>query len=184
MSGRTVAITGAGSGIGRAIAEAFVQAGDRVHLGDVSEARLAETASAIGAPSAVVTHVLDVSDHAAMERFVAQADGASDGDGDTGTGQGLSVFVNCAGVFDGYAGIEETHTGAVAAHHRGQPDRLLPRVPGGGAGADPEGRGAHHEHRVRRRTPRRGRRAGLRRLEGGDRGDDPAAGHRRRPARA
>jgi NAD(P)-dependent dehydrogenase (short-subunit alcohol dehydrogenase family) len=108
VTGRTVAITGAGSGIGRAIAEAFVQAGDRVHLGDVSEARLAETVSVIGASGAVVTHVLDVSDHAAMDRFVAQADGETDSDGETGSGQGLSVFVNCAGVFDGYAGIEET----------------------------------------------------------------------------
>jgi 3-oxoacyl-[acyl-carrier protein] reductase len=98
MSGRTVAVTGAGSGIGRAIAEAFVQAGDRVHLGDVSEARLIDTARALGAPRDVATHVLDVSDHVAMDRFVA----AADADG------GLSVFVNCAGVFDGYAGIEET----------------------------------------------------------------------------
>ncbi len=102
MSGRTVAITGAGSGIGRAIAEAFVQAGDRVHLGDVSEARLADAARAIGAPHDVSTHVLDVSDHVAMDRFVAAADG------DAGAEGGLSVFVNCAGVFDGYAGIEET----------------------------------------------------------------------------
>ena len=44
MSSRTVAITGAGSGIGRAIAKAFVQSGDRVHAGDLSADRLAETA--------------------------------------------------------------------------------------------------------------------------------------------
>jgi NAD(P)-dependent dehydrogenase (short-subunit alcohol dehydrogenase family) len=103
MTGRTVAVTGAGSGIGRAIAEAFVQAGDRVHLGDLSEARLSETERAIDAPGHVTTHVLDVSDYTAVERFVAAADSSS-GDG----GGGLSVFVNCAGVFDGYAGIEET----------------------------------------------------------------------------
>jgi NAD(P)-dependent dehydrogenase (short-subunit alcohol dehydrogenase family) len=100
-----VAITGGGSGIGRAIAEAFVQAGDRVHLGDVSEPRLADAASVIGAPGAVTTHAFDVSDQAAMERFVATADGDAGGQPDGG---GLSVFVNCAGVFDGYAGIDET----------------------------------------------------------------------------
>jgi NAD(P)-dependent dehydrogenase (short-subunit alcohol dehydrogenase family) len=100
-----VAITGAGSGIGRAIAEAFVQAGDRVHLGDVSESRLADAASAIGAPGAVTTYAFDVSDQAAMELFVATADGNPGGQPDD---DGLSVFVNCAGVFDGYAGIDET----------------------------------------------------------------------------
>jgi NAD(P)-dependent dehydrogenase (short-subunit alcohol dehydrogenase family) len=104
VNGRVVAITGAGSGIGRAIAEAFVQAGDRVHLGDVSEARLADVAASIGASEAVTTHAFDVSDHAAMQRFVA----AADGDVGTSPGGGLSVFVNCAGVFDGYAGIDET----------------------------------------------------------------------------
>jgi NAD(P)-dependent dehydrogenase (short-subunit alcohol dehydrogenase family) len=100
-----VAITGGGSGIGRAIAEAFVQAGDRVHLGDLSEARLADAAAAIDAADAVTTHAFDVSDHRAMERFVAAADG--DAAAEPGGG-GLSVFVNCAGVFDGYAGIDET----------------------------------------------------------------------------
>jgi len=105
VSGRVVAITGAGSGIGRAIAEAFVQAGDRVHLGDVSESRLADAASAIGVRGAVTTHAFDVSDQAAMERFVAAADGDA---GVQPDGGGLSVFVNCAGVFDGYAGIDET----------------------------------------------------------------------------
>jgi len=102
MSGRTVAITGAGSGIGRAIAKAFVQAGDRVHVGDLSAARLAETTAELGdfgELGAVVTHVLDVGDFTAMARFVSAAAGDDDG---------LSVFVNCAGVFDGYAGIGET----------------------------------------------------------------------------
>ncbi len=100
MSQRTVAVTGAGSGIGQAIALAFAQAGDHVHVGDVSAARLAETQAALGANSEVTTHLLDVTDFAAMQQFVRAAD--ADGSG------GLAVFVNCAGVFDGYAGIDET----------------------------------------------------------------------------
>jgi NAD(P)-dependent dehydrogenase (short-subunit alcohol dehydrogenase family) len=99
-----VAVTGAGSGIGRAIAVAFAAAGHAVHLGDISADRLAEAASEVSAAAgdSVRTQVLDVSDLAAMEAFVAAADGAGDG---------LGVFVNCAGVFDGYAGIEETTPG-------------------------------------------------------------------------
>jgi NAD(P)-dependent dehydrogenase (short-subunit alcohol dehydrogenase family) len=100
MSQRTVAVTGAGSGIGQAIALAFARAGDHVHVGDVSAARLAETQAALGANSEMTSHLLDVTDFAAMQQFVRAAD--VDGSG------GLAVFVNCAGVFDGYAGIDET----------------------------------------------------------------------------
>jgi NAD(P)-dependent dehydrogenase (short-subunit alcohol dehydrogenase family) len=97
MSTATVAVTGGGSGIGRAIAAAFAEAGHRVHIGDISRQRLDESAAEIGGH--VVTHMLDVSDLAAVEAFVAAADA---------DGAGLGVFVNCAGVFDGYAGIDET----------------------------------------------------------------------------
>jgi NAD(P)-dependent dehydrogenase (short-subunit alcohol dehydrogenase family) len=101
MTTTSVAVTGGGSGIGRAIARAFVAAGHHVHVGDISPARLAETEQSIDGTEgrSVRTHVLDVTDLPAVEAFAAAAD--ADGDG-------LRVFVNCAGVFDGYAGIDET----------------------------------------------------------------------------
>lgn len=45
---KVVAITGAGSGIGRALAHAFAREGARLSLSDIDEAALAETAAQIG----------------------------------------------------------------------------------------------------------------------------------------
>lgn len=94
--GRRVAITGAGAGIGRAIAAGFAAQGDSVFLGDISEDRLSEAKSAIQGD--VHTVHLDVSDYTSMEAFIAQAAGEA----------GLDVLVNNAGLFDGYASIDET----------------------------------------------------------------------------
>jgi len=96
---KTVAITGAGSGIGRGIAEAFVDAGYSVFASDVSSERLQETAKELGEPPGLRTQQVDVSDYAAVEAFVAEAAA------ETGT---LDVMVNSAGVFDGYADVQET----------------------------------------------------------------------------
>ncbi|SKB43975.1 NAD(P)-dependent dehydrogenase, short-chain alcohol dehydrogenase family [Arthrobacter sp. 49Tsu3.1M3] len=94
--GRRVAITGAGAGIGRAIAAGFAAQGDSVYLGDISEDRLAEAKAAIDGD--VHTVHLDVSDYESMEAFIQQASGTD----------GLDVLVNNAGLFDGYASIDET----------------------------------------------------------------------------
>ena len=99
MTGRTVGVTGAGSGIGRAIARAFAESGDAVHAADISSSRLAETADDLATLGSVHTYEVDVSDYEAVEQFVQTVDSHGDG---------LYVFVNCAGVFDGYAGIDET----------------------------------------------------------------------------
>ncbi|WP_197374228.1 SDR family NAD(P)-dependent oxidoreductase [Mycolicibacterium baixiangningiae] len=50
-----VAITGAGSGIGRALAQSFAAAGARLVLGDVDDAGLAETEERLAADGATVT---------------------------------------------------------------------------------------------------------------------------------
>jgi NAD(P)-dependent dehydrogenase (short-subunit alcohol dehydrogenase family) len=96
---RSVVITGAGSGIGRAIARAFVDAGDQVYASDWSEERLKETQEEFGAPANLHTRVLDVTDFAAVMALVGEVVA------ETGV---LDVFVNNAGVFDGYADVVET----------------------------------------------------------------------------
>ncbi len=69
MTGRVV-ITGAGSGIGRAIGEAFAEAGWQVWISDVSEDSLADI------PKDWRATVTDVGDEAAVARLFAEIDGA------------------------------------------------------------------------------------------------------------
>jgi NAD(P)-dependent dehydrogenase (short-subunit alcohol dehydrogenase family) len=94
--GRAVAITGAGSGIGRAIAQAFADNGDRVFACDISQERLDETLAALG--EGAEGEAVDVTDYERLEAFLRRAD----------EGDGLAVMINNAGVFDGYAGVAET----------------------------------------------------------------------------
>jgi NAD(P)-dependent dehydrogenase (short-subunit alcohol dehydrogenase family) len=99
MTQKTVAITGAGSGIGRGITEAFVAAGYLVLASDISTARLEETAALLGSPANLRGMAVDVSDYVAVQELVAEASQP--------TGR-LDVMVNCAGVFDGYSDVLET----------------------------------------------------------------------------
>jgi 2-keto-3-deoxy-L-fuconate dehydrogenase len=69
LTGRIAAITGAGSGIGRAIAAEFVRAGAIVHCIDRDGDAAASVARALGA--AANAHTCDVTDVEAVERTLA-----------------------------------------------------------------------------------------------------------------
>jgi 2-keto-3-deoxy-L-fuconate dehydrogenase len=77
LAGKTAVVTAAGSGIGRASAEAFARAGARVLAADIN-------GDAVATLSGCEGHVLDVRDPAAIERF-AKSVGRAD------------VLFNCAG---------------------------------------------------------------------------------------
>jgi 3-oxoacyl-[acyl-carrier protein] reductase len=90
LDGRTVAVSGAGHGFGRCIAETFAGLGARVFGCDVSAAELAETAGA-----GIATEVVDLADRTAAAAWIAGIEGA--------TGGAIYVLVNNAG---GVAGQE------------------------------------------------------------------------------
>src|SRR5436190_18232345 len=77
LSGRVGVVTGGGSGIGRALAEAFARAGARVVVADLDEASMADVVGAIrsrgGEALAVRT---DVTDLASVQALAERAFGA------------------------------------------------------------------------------------------------------------
>ncbi|MGW1894628.1 SDR family NAD(P)-dependent oxidoreductase [Streptomyces sp. NPDC002004] len=75
LTGRTAFVTGAASGIGRAVAVLLARAGAVVHGADLDAAGLEETAALVkGAGGVAHLHVLDVTDRAALRRAVRSCD--------------------------------------------------------------------------------------------------------------
>ena len=89
FEGKRAIVTGAASGIGRAVAQRLAAEGAMVTLCDVNEAGLKETAEGIGGKARAVT--LNVGDSAACAKVVADAVAAHGG---------LDVLCNIAGVLD------------------------------------------------------------------------------------
>ena len=90
FTGRVAVVTGAGSGIGRATAEALARRGCHLALVDIDEASAAQTAQMLaGSDSTVSTHVIDVTD---QEQMTALADAIVERHG------GCHILVNNAGV--------------------------------------------------------------------------------------
>src|SRR5258708_5629394 len=70
LSDGIAVVTGAGSGIGRALAKQLSAAGCGLALADIDEKSLVETAGMLpGKGAAVSTHVLDVADEAGVRAF-------------------------------------------------------------------------------------------------------------------
>jgi len=88
LTGKTVVVTGAGSGIGRATALAFAHQGARIAACDVDQARLDALASELGERALVVRKV-DVADRAQMTAFAEAVHAVS---------PAADVIVNNAGV--------------------------------------------------------------------------------------
>jgi NAD(P)-dependent dehydrogenase (short-subunit alcohol dehydrogenase family) len=70
LSGGVAVVTGAGSGIGRALAQQLAAAGSALAIADVDETGLAETAKSLQISNAkLTTHVVDVADEESMRSF-------------------------------------------------------------------------------------------------------------------
>src|SRR5438094_894216 len=75
LSGAVAAVTGAGSGIGRALAQQLAGAGSALALADVDEAGLLRTAQSLGKTSAAVTtHFVNVGDEESVSTFAEDAE--------------------------------------------------------------------------------------------------------------
>jgi len=89
LEGRVALVTGAASGIGKAIAKRFAQEGARVVIADVSMDAASATARELGTDDCALAVAMDVTDEAAVNAGVARAVAAYGG---------VDVLVSNAGV--------------------------------------------------------------------------------------
>ncbi|MFE5243298.1 MULTISPECIES: SDR family NAD(P)-dependent oxidoreductase [unclassified Streptomyces] len=98
--GRSVIVTGAGSGIGRAAALRFAQEGARIVIADVDSASAATVAEEVAqAGGTAVTVIGDLRDQAVVDRVAATA---------AEEFGGIDVLVNNAGIMDSMSAAADT----------------------------------------------------------------------------
>jgi NAD(P)-dependent dehydrogenase (short-subunit alcohol dehydrogenase family) len=97
LTGKVVAITGGGRGIGRAIAQALAGEGARVAIGDLDRTSAEQTAAQLG--DGALGLGLDVTDHAAFTAFLDEVER---------TLGPLDVLVNNAGIMPVTPLVDET----------------------------------------------------------------------------
>ena len=102
--GRVLVVTGAGSGIGRAVALEALARGARVAAVDLNPATLDETATLAAAGDRLSTHVLNVTDKPAVDALPAEVEarhGAVDG------------LVHCAGIIQPFVRLKDLDDAAI-----------------------------------------------------------------------
>ena len=104
-SGKTVAVTGGGNGIGRRLVLDLLGRGARVAALDISEAGLTETATlAGGMADRLSTHVANITDRAAVEALPAAIIEAH--------GQVVGI-INCAGIIQSFVKVIDLDYAAI-----------------------------------------------------------------------
>lgn len=97
LSGKVVAITGAGRGIGRSTAKALIAQGARIAIGDIEVSLAEQTAGELG--GGTVALPLDVTDRVSFERFLQETESRLGP---------LDVLINNAGIMPIGPFIEES----------------------------------------------------------------------------